>query len=153
MLPCHIFKSTLPLDAHRVGLLGSSMGGYISLLVAPDSSPLVQAVVTWATPLSFTGLRAVITNSSQVNLKEDFYQDTRHYDASSFVPRVKNLLVIHGDSDETVPPAHAHALHRMAQEPKKLTIVPGADHSFSNPQLRKQARTDSLNWFNHYLNP
>ena len=143
-------ESTLPLDTHTIGLLGSSMGGYISLLVAPGST-LVKAVVTWATPLTFRGLRAVITNSNQVQLKENFYQDTRHYDASSFVPRVKNLLVIHGDCDETVPLTHAQELHKLAQEPKKLTIVPGADHTFSNPPLRKQAITESLNWFNRYL--
>ncbi len=145
-------QNTIPSHAHTVGLLGSSMGGYISLLVAPDST-MVKAVVTWATPNTFTGLRDVITKTSQVQLKEDFYQDALNYDASSFVPRVTNLLVIHGESDELVPPAHAQELYQLAQEPKQLTMVPGADHTFSNPQLRKQATTDSFNWFNRYLNP
>ena len=145
-------QNTIPSPAHTVGLLGSSMGGYISLLVAPDSR-MVKAVVTWATPVSFTGLRDVITKSSQVQLKEEFYQDARNYHAPSFVPRVTNLLVIHGESDELVPPEHAQELYRLAQEPKQLTMVPGADHTFSNPQLRKQATTDSFNWFKRYLNP
>jgi alpha/beta superfamily hydrolase len=52
-------QKTILLDAHTVGLLGSSMGGYISLLVAPDWAP-VKAVVTWATPFSFSGLWSVI---------------------------------------------------------------------------------------------
>jgi len=145
-------QKTIPLHAHTVGLLGSSMGGYISLLVAPDCA-VVKAVVTWATPFTFSGLRSVITESSQVQLTEHFYQDMNSYEATSFVPRVKNLLVIHGDSDETVPPAHAQELYQLAQEPKQLTIVPGADHTFSNPQLRKQATTESLNWFKRCLNP
>ena len=145
-------QCTLPSHAHTVGLLGSSMGGYISLLVAPDST-MVKAVVTWATPNTFAGLRDVITKTSQVQLKEDFYQDARNYDASSFVPRVTNLLIIHGVSDELVPPAHAQELYQSAQEPKQLTMVPGADHTFSNHQLRNQATTESFNWFNRYLNP
>ena len=122
------------------------------MLFAPDST-VVKAVVTWATPNTFTSLRDVVTKSSQVQLKEDFYEDARNYHAPSFVPRVTNLLVIHGESDELVPPEHAQELYRLAQKPKQLTMVPGADHTFSNPQQRKQAITESFNWFNRYLNP
>ena len=143
-------KKRLPSDAHTIGLLGSSMGGYISLLVAPFHSS-IKAVVAWATPFSFDGLREIIDRTGQPPLKETFYQDANHHHVTSFVTRINNLLLIHGDRDETVPHDHAKKLYQLAHEPKQLTIVPGADHTFSNPQLRKQAVTDSLNWFNRYL--
>lgn len=39
------------------------------------------------------------------------------------------VLIIHGDRDRTVPPQHADKLHTIANEPKQLYIVRGADHN------------------------
>ena len=145
-------KKEISLNGLPVGLLGSSMGGYISLhLAALD--PSVKAVVAWATPFSFEGLREVIEASNQTPLKETFYRDANRHHVSAALSRIKNLLFIHGDRDEVVPLDHAQELYRFAQEPKQLTVVPGADHTFSNPTLRHQAVAHSLNWFNRHLNP
>ncbi|MBW2183132.1 MAG: alpha/beta fold hydrolase [Deltaproteobacteria bacterium] len=141
-----------PSVSHTIGLLGSSMGGYISLRVA-SSDKMIKAVAAWATPFSFDGLREVIAHSDSPQLKEEFYQDADRYDASQFVPQVKNLLLIHGDKDETVPADHAERLYQKAREPKRLEIVRGADHIFSNPALRKKAIRYSLNWFKKHLIP
>ena len=141
-----------PSVAHTIGLLGSSMGGFISLCVAA-SDQMIKAVTAWATPFSFDGLREVIASSDSPQLKEEFYQDAGHYDASQFVPQVKNLLLIHGDRDETVPADHAERLYQKAIEPKRLEIVRGADHIFSSPALRKKAISYSLNWFKKHLIP
>lgn len=143
-------KQETPLNGLPVGLLGSSMGGYISLhLAALD--PSVKAVVAWATPFSFEGLREIIEESNQTPLREPFYRDANRYDVTAPLSRIKNLLFIHGDKDEVVPLDHAEDLYRFAREPKQLTLVPGADHTFSNPTLRNQAVTHSLIWFNRYL--
>ena len=128
------------------------MGGYIALLVAAFH-PMIKAVVAWATPFCFEGLRESLAAHSSPQLKEDFYQDERLYNAARFVPKVKNLMLIHGAGDETVPLAHAEKLYRSAQEPKELQVVEGADHTFSNPLLRQKAMSYSLTWFTHYLTP
>jgi alpha/beta superfamily hydrolase len=145
-------RAHTPSVAHTIGLLGSSMGGFISLRVAA-SDKMIKAVAAWATPFSFDGVREVIAHSDSPQLKEEFYQDAGRYDASQFVPQVKNLLLIHGDKDETVPAAHAERLYQKAKEPKRLEIVRGADHTFSNPTFRKKAVSYSLNWFKMYLIP
>ena len=143
-------RKEIPLKGLPIGLLGSSMGGYIALhLAALDSS--IKAVVAWATPFSFDGLREVIEKNNQTPLKEAFYRDATRHDVSTALSRTKNLLFIHGDEDELVPLGHAQKLYGVAQEPKKLIVVPGADHTFSNPDLRNRAVTHSLNWFNRYL--
>ena len=141
-----------PSVAHTIGLLGSSMGGFIALRVAA-SDQMIKAVAAWATPFSFDGLREVLASSDSPQLKEEFYQDANRYDASQFVAQVKNLLLIHGDRDETVPADHAERLYQKAIEPKRLEIVKGADHTFSNPTFRKKAVSNSLNWFKKYLIP
>ena len=139
-----------PSVSHTIGLLGSSMGGYISLLVA-SSDQMVKAVVAWATPFSFDGLRETIANSNSPQLKEDFYLDARQYESGKFVPQVKNLMLLHGDRDDTVPPDHAKRLYQLASKPKQLEIIKGADHTFSNLRLREKAISYSLNWFKKYL--
>jgi hypothetical protein len=40
------------------------------------------------------------------------------------------VLVIHGDSDRTIPLWHGQALFRAARSPKKLLVVPGGDHNY-----------------------
>jgi uncharacterized protein len=58
--------------------------------------------------------------------------------ASKCLPFISPVPVgiVHGDHDETVPPAHARALYAAALMPKKLTMLEGATH-----QLRKDPRT------------
>ena len=139
-----------PSTTQNIGLLGSSMGGYISLLVA-SSDRMIKAVVAWATPFSFHGLRKAIATSGSPQLKEAFYHDANNYDAAKFVAKVRNTMLIHGDTDETVPLDHARSLYQSAREPRNLEIVKGADHTFSNLKLREKAIGYSLNWFNKYL--
>ena len=42
----------------------------------------------------------------------------------------KPVLIIHGDKDEAVPVTEAHELYALANKPKKLIIIKGADHRF-----------------------
>ena len=52
------------------------------------------------------------------------------YDAVNAVAKVSPIpiVIIHGDADTIVPPAHAHRLYRAAREPKELWMVPGGGH-------------------------
>lgn len=145
-------RTHIPSVAHTIGLLGSSMGGFIALRVAASDTS-IKAVAAWATPFSFEGLREAIVAGNSPQLKEQFYQDAGRYDAGQFVPQVKNLLLIHGDKDETVAVDHSERLYQKAQEPKRREIVRGADHTFSNATLRKKAICYSLDWFKMYLIP
>ncbi len=142
----------LPGSARPIGLLGSSMGGFVSLLVASGRDE-IQAVAAWATPFSFEELREGITLSCGGIIREGFFEDARLYAAESIVPRVRNLLIIHGDGDETVPLGHARRLYERAREPRHLEIIPGADHSITVPEHREQAISVSLGWFKQYLVP
>jgi alpha/beta superfamily hydrolase len=135
-----------------MGLLGSSMGGFVSLLVASQQAG-INAVAAWATPFSFEELREGISGGSEGLIKERFFEDARLYAAASFVPRVRNLLLIHGDCDATVPLHHAERLYAEAQEPRRLEIIAGADHSITGPEHREKAVVLSLGWFKKYLVP
>jgi hypothetical protein len=42
-------------------------------------------------------------------------------------------LFIHGSADDVVPPDDSHDLFAIAQGPKQLEMIEGADHIFSGP--------------------
>ena len=138
-------------DGHlNIGLLGSSMGGFVSMLVASCRED-IKAVAAWATPFRFEELREAITLGSESMIKEKFFEDARLYPVATFVPRVHRLLIIHGDRDATVPFHHAQKIYERTREPKLLEIIAGADHSITNPQHREKAISLSLGWFKRWV--
>jgi len=42
------------------------------------------------------------------------------------------LLLVHGDSDDVIPTDHSRLLYDKAGEPRRLRIMEGANHVFSN---------------------
>jgi fermentation-respiration switch protein FrsA (DUF1100 family) len=54
------------------------------------------------------------------------------------------LLQVHGDADTIVPPRLAQALFDAANEPKRLVLVPGADHNDPPTAQLRQALDEFL---------
>lgn len=44
------------------------------------------------------------------------------------------VLVIHGDSDRTIPLWHGQALYKMAPKPKSLAVIPHGEHLYVPPE-------------------
>jgi dienelactone hydrolase len=139
-----------PLLGDRLGLLGSSMGGFISIFKAA-ADPRVKALVLWATPAQLQGEKEIIESEEGVRLQDSFYDDAKRYDAGKAIQGVRNCLLLHGQADELVPLAHAETLYKAAHPPKHLEIFPGGDHRFTDPQYRQKAIQMSLAWFQRYL--
>jgi uncharacterized protein len=70
----------------------------------------------------------------RLELKRAFFQDLVKHNlldcAAAIAPR--SLLVVHGSADESVSPKDAELIYNAAAEPKKIVIIEGADHRFSN---------------------
>jgi alpha-beta hydrolase superfamily lysophospholipase len=137
-----------PLLCDHLGLLGSSMGGFISILKGA-SDARVQAAVLWATPARLEGVKNEAEEEGL--LQEGFYHDAKKYDAEKTIRRLNNCLLLHGEADEIVPLSQAEDLYQAAQAPKHLEIFPGVDHRFTNPKHRQRAIQMSLAWFQQYL--
>lgn len=111
-----------------IGLFGISRGGSTVLRVAStNTSSNIKAVVSVSSPYE-----NVLANYSNRN-------------------RISNLLVIHGLKDEAVNYENANQIYRLAKEPKKLILIDGADHRFSNPKQRSMVVDKAAEWFNRYL--
>lgn len=137
-------------------LVGSSMGGWISLLVAraiPDrvagligiaAAPDFTEDSMWA---SFTDAQKADLAAGQVALPSD-YADEPYIITKRLIDEGRNRLVLRsplhlpfpvrllqGTDDTDVPPAVALRLLDHAQSPDlRLTLVKGADHRFSTPE-------------------
>jgi uncharacterized protein len=165
----------------KLGVLGHSRGGGIAL-VAFAAHPKVHAICTWASISTFARYpqslldqwkkRGTIdvTNArtGQVmqlgwNLHTDLMAhihdtlDIRGAVAASDKP----LCFVHGDADEAVPDADAHALFEWAENARaEMHLIPGAGHTFGakHPFEKthhhlEDALGHTLNFFIRHLNP
>lgn len=131
------------------GILGSSLGGYVGLLYAARHP--VDALSVWATPKELLSLKRNIPPDDVQKLKADFFSDAGRWDLPAEIAGLQCVQVIQGTEDEIVPWQHAELISQAVQEPRELLLLPGADHSISQPQQRQLAITQSLAWFKRHL--
>jgi alpha-beta hydrolase superfamily lysophospholipase len=132
----------------KLALLGSSLGGYLALLEASRNS-LIRCVSVWSTPSHLRHLeRRLLAAGSMSPL---FFEDLRRQDLLSQIDGVERVLILHGEEDELVAPAHGEAIFAAVKEPKAIHIFPHTDHRFSQVESRRQAIALSLKWFQRFL--
>lgn len=142
----------------RIVIMGSSMGGAISIRYAADS-PDVDAVITmgafahkqfskWAMAglglLKWSFSRDVVGRASPTRIE----RATPPYDPRDYVGRIspRPLLLMHGENDPLIPLAHARQLFANAGEPKTLYVIPHGGHDLQN--LNAKTTQYILKWLN-----
>lgn len=136
--------------SNRIGLMGSSMGGLVSLCEASENCRY-HAVVTWATPWEIRRPRNTYRKIGTVVLGDAFYTDLGRYPVLIMVKTIRRCMILHGSADELVPLTHACKLYANLGEPKEIRILGGADHRFTDPQHRRQAINYTADFFCHHL--
>jgi uncharacterized protein len=138
------YASGLPqVDASRLGLLGFSGGAAVCACAAPGS--VVKAVALAACPADLDSIGRAVDlpamldyfRGVQIIRDADFPIDPLTWQRAFDTVRPEDcvagvsprqLLVVHGDADETVPLEHARRLYAAAGKPKTLNICPGPGH-------------------------
>jgi len=143
------FVKSYPGMGNRVGLLGSSLGGYISLIGASREKG-IRAVVTWATPFHLDDLGSKGTEQNPLP-GEAFFNDLPRHRLSPVLPKVSNCFVIHGEKDELVPVDQAWEIFHILGAPKEIHVIEDADHRLTEPAHRQRAINLSVDWFKRYL--
>jgi len=151
----------------RIGLIGSSFGGLIALLAAadrandgrlaglalkcpvPDFEEMLrlefgpEGILEWKR----TGTIPNVAGGGRVPLHYAFYEDCaryRGYDAAKAI--TVPTLIVQGDRDEYVPLHQSRRLLDALRDPKRLDILPGADHGFSNAEDFRAMTTKLIEW-------
>lgn len=135
----------------RIGLMGSSFGGFASILTAGQSEDLF--VLALKSPVSdYLGLLIArdhdvdiqawrqnghipveSSDGKHLNLNYSFYEDAERMRGYAVAPRIKApTLIVHGDQDETVPLEQSRKLDACIPD-CRLEIIEGADHVYSDP--------------------
>lgn len=146
-------------DRSRLSLMGFSGGAMASVYCAARDRR-VSSIVACACPARFFDI-------SEFSRVEEFLAHCRQVGIirdSNFPPSVEKwargfdevrpvkwihrvsprpLLIVHGDSDQTVPLSHARELYHKAKEPKEISIIPGAEHKL---RLSEPAMNTALAW-------
>ena len=134
----------------RLGLLGSSLGGYVVLLEASSNSQ-VRCTAVWSTPSHLLDLAKRLPEVSPVEFSQECYEDLLTVELLPKLENVRHVLIVHGMEDHQVPPEHGANLFDAVKEPKDLYLLENADHRFSEQEPRDQAIRLTLDWFRKFL--
>jgi alpha-beta hydrolase superfamily lysophospholipase len=137
----------------QVGLFGSSFGGVVCLATARYVK--AHAVVTWAAPIRSTDIAQNKTNTAghAETADSNHFFKKNPFDISDQLPGIQNIVIFHGDADETVPLSHAKEIYEGASQPKKLVVFPKGDHRMSNQMHQKDFIREATAWFCINLTP
>jgi uncharacterized protein len=138
----------------RFGLLGSSLGGFIALWVAASrrhASPEPLPVVTWNAPASLRDLGTTVDPADPAGPGPALVAEVRRGDYAEAAGGASYALIVQADTDEVVPPEHGRRLFERASRPKRLHVIRGADHRFSDMRHRLEALEESRRWLGKYL--
>ncbi len=144
------FVKSQPGLGNRIGLVGSSLGGFVSLIKSAMDKE-IRAIVVWATPFHLDDLGSKKQNEDYPLPAEAFFKDLPRHRLLPLLPKVSNCMVIHGEKDELVPVDQAWEIFHSLSEPKEINIIEGADHRLTEPKHRQRAMELTTEWFKKYL--
>ena len=139
------------IDLSRIGLIGHSRGGGISIVKA-DQDKRIKALITWASVSRLdyfwgsqellkqqwkeAGVHFILNGRTKqqmplyYQLAEDFDVQADQLDISKIMPRLdKPCMIIHGTKDPAVPATAAELLHSWNSN-TELHLIQDANHVF-----------------------
>jgi alpha-beta hydrolase superfamily lysophospholipase len=131
-----------------MGLFGSSMGGAVSLSMAGRLQ--AATVISWAAPIRSADLvqkHAATEEASQAPFEKN------PFDIRNQLAGLHNVLILHGDADETVPLSHGREIYDCVAEPKKLVVFAKCDHLMSKRADQQAFMQEASHWFQTFLKP
>lgn len=170
----HLNADKLKVDANRLGVLGGSAGGHLTLVLATtgdDGDPAAKDEVLKQSSRIAAGvalypptdLRTWVTDPPEAIKKIAALKPPLTFDpakAAGVSPllhasdKTAPVLMIHGDKDELVPIEHSIKMVAALEKtsaPHKLVTVEGAGHAFSPQQNQTIVGPAMLEWFEKHL--
>jgi fermentation-respiration switch protein FrsA (DUF1100 family) len=117
-------------EARRVCVRGSSLGGYLAIHAAARSAAIAGVIAVC--PATEQGLRRGL-RAGELEMRADVDALDAWLGEHDVVQSVrelagKPLILLHARGDERVPYTESERLYAAASEPRKLIVVPGGNH-------------------------
>jgi len=146
-----LLAATDGVDASRIGVRGSSMGGYLAIHAAATSDAIAGAIAIC--PAGEDGLRRAMRRGelemrADVDSLDAWLGEHDVRDAVELMT-AKPLLLIHARGDEQIPYTWSEELYEHAAEPRKLIVLPGGHHR--SAQHDAELHGVSLRWLERAL--
>jgi fermentation-respiration switch protein FrsA (DUF1100 family) len=111
-------------DPDRLVYFGESLGAAVAVALAAEQPPAALILRSPFTSLAEMGhLHYPFLPVVGFLLRDRFASIEQ-------IPRVRcPVLIIAGEQDQIVPPAHSRRLYEAAHDPKQFELIPGADHN------------------------
>ncbi|MFL6776447.1 MAG: prolyl oligopeptidase family serine peptidase [Sphingomicrobium sp.] len=152
-------EKAAPIDDSRLGLMGGSYGGFMSMWANTQTNRF-RAIVAGAglsNWVSYYGING-IDQWMIPFFGKSVYEDPDAYWAVSAIRTINNArtptFIYVGERDIEVPPTQSveywHALKAM-KVPTSLVIYPGEGHAIRDPKNALDVRQRTVSWFDRYL--
>lgn len=150
-------------DPNRVGISGTSYGGYFSAWATTRHPDRFRAGITFAglsNWISFMGTTDIIHEMSLVHWDLYWYEDPNlYYDRSPVThvsPNSSPTLVVHGLADERVHPEQSIQLYnllRVREVPTGLVLYPREPHGILERAHQLDFMQRIIDWFDEHVKP
>jgi alpha-beta hydrolase superfamily lysophospholipase len=140
-------------DARRVAVRGSSLGGFLAIHAAGAASEEIAGVIAICPADEKELARGVRAGRFEMRIGDPLGLEAwlTATDSGAAVERIagRPLILMHAEGDIQVPFDHSEALYSRAGDPRKLVIVPGGTHTSVQHDAELQAT--ALLWLERNL--
>jgi dipeptidyl aminopeptidase/acylaminoacyl peptidase len=169
MVALDYFKSLPEIDAGRIGLMGLSMGGFITACTLGSRDDIRAAALWSAAAQSPKRWKDRVDEKAAASLRQrgwmdrgglqvgrGFLEDLPKHDPYCEVARFGGpVLVVHGTADDTVPleeaQGYVRALGGRGGGVCEHLYVEGGGHVFANWEHRQTVIRRTVDWFSKYV--
>ena len=136
----------------RVGIIGHSMGGAVTLLTILKEKH-ISAIATLGAPSTLQGrpydeFLKYAEKPVPDKLPLSFFNDIKKHNIKQATEAIKvPLLVMHGDKDPVVPYPEAQRILSWANCPKQLITFRGCGHNFRSASEAKKVAEAAADFF------
>lgn len=138
--------------SRNVGVFGSSMGGATCINAwqrLEKTDITLCGGVLCAAPVKSRTIQniPIQANDARPALCLDFFRQNLLFDLTGQATALHHVLLFHGDADQVVPVANAHAIFDRMQPPCHRIIQKGGDHQMSFHRHQTEFESQALEWF------
>ena len=153
-------------DKDNIGVVGLSMGGLISGILASEHKEDIKALCLWAPA---NNMRKVFAEDRTIEEIEAFrnkgfydyhgfslgfgyYNDIKGLDIRNRSAGFdKNILILHSDNDSSVPIVFSKMYLELYKDRAKRIVIEGGEHTFETVPTEKQVLEYTYKFFNEEL--